>query len=89
MTSDNSYVSDKSKWGQAEGSGVERTYVTKPGDTLDDVAAFFYGDASHRQRLIDDNPELSRWQSGDQVPGGTRIKVSEDAARGDTVSSSE
>jgi len=89
MTSDNSYVSDHSKWGQVEGSGLERTYVTKPGDTLDDVAAFFYGDPAHRQRLIDDNPELARWQSGDQVPGGTRIKVSEDASRGDTVSSSE
>lgn len=87
MTSDN-YVSDRNKWGQVEGSGLERTYVTKPGDTLDDVAAFFYGDAVHRQRLIDDNPELARWGPGEQVPGGTRIKVSEDAARGDTTPSS-
>ena len=84
MTQDN-YESDQSLWGQTSGSGVERAYVTKPGDTLEDLAGYFYGDAAQRQRLIDDNPDLARWEAGAQVPGGTRIKVAEDASRGDTV----
>lgn len=87
MTTD-SYERDHSRWGQAEGGGMERMYVTKPGDTLEDLAAFFYGDAAHRQRLIDDNPDLGRWEAGAQVPGGTRIRVPEDASRGDTISDS-
>lgn len=80
-----SYESDQSLWGQASGSGAERTYVTKAGDTLEDVAAFFYGDPAHRQRLIDDNPELASINPGDQVAGGTRIAVTEEAERGDAV----
>jgi hypothetical protein len=82
------YESDRNRWGRTAGSGMERVYTTKPGDTLDDVAAYFYGDAAQRQRLIDDNPDLARWGTGEQVPGGTRIKVSEDASRGDTTSES-
>ena len=88
MTTRDNYVSDRSQWGQVSGSGLDRTYVTKPGDTPDGVAAFFYGDTAHRQRLIDENPELARLQPGDQIPGGSRIKVSEDVARGDTTTTS-
>lgn len=83
------YESDQTLWGQTTGSGTERTYVTKPGDTLEDVAAFFYGDATHRQRIIDDNPELADIETGAQVAGGTRIAMTEDAARGDAVSTGE
>lgn len=84
MTTDR-YERDQGLWGQASGSGLERTYVTKPGDTLNDVAGFFYGDAAHHVRLVEENPDLSRWAPDDQIPGGTRIKVSEDASRGDTT----
>jgi hypothetical protein len=87
MTQDN-FERDQNLWGQTSGSGLERVYTTKPGDTLEDLAGYFYGDPAQRQRLIDDNPELARWESGAQVPGGTRIKVSEDASRGDTVAES-
>ena len=31
-------------YGKVEGAGKDRVYITKEGDTLDDVAAFFYGD---------------------------------------------
>lgn len=85
MTSDNRQETDQSKWGQTTGSGLGRVYTTKVGDTLEDVAAFFYGAPEQRQRLIDDNPEWAGWQRGEPVPGGARIKVSEDASRGDTV----
>jgi phage tail protein X len=84
-----SYEGNQERWGQTEGSGLERTYVTKPGDTLEDIASYFYGDPAQRQRLIDDNPDLARWQPGDQVPGGTRITVGEDEARGDSVTRAE
>lgn len=86
MTSDNKMETDQTKWGQVTGSGMDRIYTTKVGDTLEDVAGFFYGDPKHRQRIIDDNPEWAGWQAGEPVPGGARIKVSEDTARGDTVS---
>ena len=67
-------------WGQTTGSGAERTYVTKPGDTLEDIATCFYGGVDHCQRLIDDHPDLGRWEAGAQVSDGTRISVSEVAA---------
>ena len=72
--------------GTVVGGGLERVYVTKAGDTLDDLAGFFYGDAAHRQRLIDDNPELAG-QSG-SLPAGTRLRVPQDPTRGDAVSAS-
>jgi hypothetical protein len=80
------HVSDRSQWGQTSGSGMSRVCVTKPGDTLEDMAAYFYGDPVHRQRLIDDNPELGTFGAGAQIPGGSRIKVCEDASRGDAIS---
>lgn len=70
------------EYGAVTGSGRDRVYTSKEGDTLDDVAAFFYGDSTHKQRLLDDNPELTP----DMILSpGTRIRVSEDAERGDTV----
>ena len=71
--------------GSVVGSGAERVYVTKAGDTLEALAGFFYGDIAHRQRLLDDNPELAG-RSGD-LPAGTRLRVPEDPTRGDTVAS--
>jgi hypothetical protein len=85
MTSDSAYEQDQSRWGQVTGSGKDRMYITKLGDTLESVAAFFYGDPVQRQRIIDDNPEWARYQAGASFPTGSRIRVPEDAARGDTV----
>lgn len=71
--------------GTVSGSGLDRTYTTKTGDTLEEIAAYFYGDRVQKQRLIDDNPFLTRYD-GVQLPGGMQIHVSEDASRGDAVS---
>jgi phage tail protein X len=73
--------------GSIIGSGVSRYYVTKEGDTLEAIAAYFYGDPKHKQRLLDDNPSLLL--EGDTLPAGKQIAVSDDAARGDTVSQPE
>jgi hypothetical protein len=70
-------------YGKVEGSGTERVYITKEGDTLHDVAAFFYGDPAHKQRLVDDNPELT---ADAVLTPGMRLRVGEDAERGDSVS---
>ena len=71
-------------YGKVMGAGRERIYITKEGDTLGDIAAFFYGDSQHQQRLLDDNPELNR---NEILPVGMRLRVAEDADRGDTLSS--
>jgi nucleoid-associated protein YgaU len=71
--------------GKVTGSGLERKYTTKAGDKLEDIAAYFYGDPVHKQRLIDDNPALANWD-GRELPGGLTINVSEDPNRGDAVS---
>ena len=68
-------------YGQVTGAGRERVYTTKEGDTLADIAAFFYGDSSHTARLLSDNPELNRDTL--VVPAGMRLRVSEDADQGD------
>ncbi len=78
-------MTTESSFGQMSGSGKDRTYTTKQGDTLEDLAAFFYGDPVHRQRLIDDNPEVAALPPGDALPAGMTLHVSEDAERGDTV----
>jgi len=69
-------------FGKVFGAGTERIYVTKEGDTLGALAAFFYGDSQHQQRLLDDNPELS---PDAILAPGMRLRVSEDASRGDAV----
>ncbi len=79
------YEQDQSKWGTIEGSGLSRVYVSRPGDTLESVAAFFYGDPIHRARIVEENPDWERYQTGAAVPAGTRLKVSEDASKGDAV----
>ena len=78
-------TSDESRFGRMSGSGMERTYVTKQGDTLEDIAAYFYGDPAQRQRLIDDNPAFASLAPGETVPAGTTLAVSEDPNRGDSV----
>ncbi|MFN8557991.1 MAG: hypothetical protein U0531_11830 [Dehalococcoidia bacterium] len=77
-------VRDTGDDGRVFGSGLTREYVTREGDTLEAIGAYFYGDLIHAQRLRDDNPTLAR-HSG-PLPGGVRLRVSEDAARGDSVS---
>ena len=67
-------------YGQVTGGGMDRMYTTKDGDTLEDIASFFYGDPSHKQRLLDDNPELT---PDTPLPPGMRIRVPLDPSRGD------
>lgn len=71
--------------GKVAGAGLSRTYTTKAGDKMEDVAAYFYGEAVHKQRLIDDNPFLQAYE-GKELPGGMTINVGEDPNRGDAVS---
>ena len=85
MTTENYSSPDETGFGQTSGEGTERTYVTKQGDTLEDIAAYFYGDPVHRQRLIDDNPDLAAVQPGESAPAGMTLRVGLDAARGDAV----
>ncbi|MGH2587139.1 MAG: hypothetical protein ACRDJE_19675 [Dehalococcoidia bacterium] len=73
--------------GVVTGAGLERMYTTRPGDRMEDVAAYFYGDAVQKQRLIDDNPWLAEYD-GKEMPGGLEIHVGEDPNRGDAVSTS-
>lgn len=86
MTSEMSTPSE-AEFGSVSGSGLDRTYITRSGDTLEAIAGFFYGDEQHRQRLIDDNPDFASVQPGETLPAGTRLSVSEDPSRGDTVAS--
>ena len=72
--------------GQVTGSGRERVYTTKEGDTLADLAAFFYGDSSHTARLLRENPELNADTT--ELQAGMRLRISDDADRGDAVSPS-
>ncbi len=78
-------AADMGTWGSVSGSGRERMYTTKEGDTLEDIAAFFYGDSTQKQRLLDDNPELHKDMV--QLSPGMQLRVSEDAQRGDVSSS--
>lgn len=71
--------------GRVSESGVSRMYTTRAGDTLEAIAAFFYGDPAQRQRLLDDNPGLGALQPGATLSPGTNLHVGEDVARGDTV----
>lgn len=71
--------------GRVSESGVNRMYTTRPGDTLEAIAAFFYGNPAQRQRIIDDNPGLGAMQPGATLSPGTNLHVGEDAARGDSV----
>jgi nucleoid-associated protein YgaU len=84
-TSTTTPETDTSGYGQVTGSGMDRVYTTKEGDTLDDVAAFFYGDPAQKQRILDDNPDIT--DTGESISPGTRLRVSEDESRGDTVTS--
>ena len=77
----------ESDFGKVHGSGMGREYVTRDGDTLEAIGAYFYGDPVHAQRLIDDNPSVQEY-SGKPLPAGIRLKVSEDASRGDAVKNS-
>ncbi len=48
-----------SEFGMVHGSGTGREYVTREGDTLEAIGAYFYGDPIHAQRLIDDKLPVS------------------------------
>ena len=85
MTTENYRSPQEASFGQTSGEGRERSYVTKQGDTLEDIAAYFYGDPVQRQRLIDDNPDLAAVQPGDTVPAGMQLTVGLDPERGDAV----
>lgn len=72
-------------FGRTRGAGIGRTYTTKPGDTLEAIAAYFYGDPVRRQRIIDDNPMLAGIKPAAMIPAGWTLNVSDDPARGDTA----
>ena len=76
-------TTESGEYGQVTGSGTERGYVTQEGDMLATLAGFFYGDPAHRQRLLDDNPELA--EQGEPLPAGMRLRIPEDPNRGDIV----
>ena len=84
MASPAASATPSSAEGSIKGTGLERTYTTRGGDTLEAIATYFYGDPIHKQRLIDDNPSLQPYD-GKEMPANTEIKVGEDAGRGDTV----
>ncbi len=71
--------------GSVSGSGRDRRYTTRDGDTLEGLAAFFYGSEAHVQRLMEENPELEQYR-GQSLPGGMSIAVSEDPDKGDVSS---
>lgn len=77
-------MADETSFGRTVGSGKERSYTTKPGDTLESIAAYFYGAEVQRQRIIDDNPAFAIVQPGDTLPVGTLLQVGDDPERGDT-----
>ena len=74
---------ETSDHGQVIGQGMSRQYVTRAGDTLEAIGAYFYGDPKHAQRLRDDNPQLATYHGA--LPGGLRLQVGEDPNRGDTL----
>lgn len=66
---------DTSSHGTVVGSGAERTYIAREGQTVEEIAAYFYGDAAHTQSLFDQNPYLE--QRGSALPGGLPIRIHE------------
>jgi hypothetical protein len=72
-----------SAYGTVVGSGLSRAYITKEGDRLEDLAAYFYGSPEQQQRIRDDNPDIAN-VSG-PLSAGVRLAVSEDPNRGDAV----
>jgi hypothetical protein len=53
---------------------VSAKYTSRPGDTLERIAALLYGHKTWWARLSRGNPGLSRLGSGDAVPEGTEIR---------------
>ena len=78
-------MASESDFGTVQGAGAERTYMTRPGDTLEAIAAYFYGSEEHRSRLVEENPDFASTAPGDTLPAGTTLRVSFDPDRGDTV----
>lgn len=64
--------------GSMIGAGADRVYVSKDGDTLDGLAAFFYGDAAHRARILQENPSLP--DNTHMLHDGVQLRIPEDAA---------
>ena len=64
--------------GVTSGSGADRTYTSRAGDTLEAIAAYFYGDPVHSRRLLEENPSLA--QHSGSLPGGVQMRVPADAA---------
>lgn len=85
-TAESSVSEAASTDGTVVGNSLARVYITKEGDHLEELAAYFYGDPAQQQRLRDDNPAMVNWSG--PLPAGTRLAVPEDAARGDTVAGS-
>ena len=71
------------EYGSVIGSGRDRVYVTKEGDTLEALAGFFYGDPVHKARILEENPELML--ESEPLPAGKQVRISEDSEKGDSV----
>ena len=74
----------ESDFGTMQGSGLDRTYITRQGDTLDAIAAFFYGDGAHVARVQEENPDFASMGPGETLPAGTPLRVSFNPEKGDT-----
>lgn len=70
---------DSSNFGTVTGSGADRVYVTKDGDTFEAIATYFYGAEVHKQRILDENPGAMVYNNL-RIPGGVSLRVSEDVA---------
>ena len=65
--------------GATEGEGADRLYFTKPGDSLEDIAAFFYGSSGRRDRIEAENPQVAGMDQLATLPPGLCLRVPADA----------
>ena len=72
------YEQNQELWGQAQGSGSDRVYVSRVGDSLQSVAAFFYGDPVHAARITQENPAWAAYKTDANLPGGSILRMPED-----------
>lgn len=64
------------------GSGVQRSHIVRQGETLSDIANFYYSDPNQWERVLDANPNLAdefELSSGQQllIPAKRGVKVEE------------
>lgn len=67
------------QYGQTFGEGLNRSYVTKEGDTPESVAAYFYGSESRRDALKDRNPAIAGYAEMASIRPGMRLRVPDES----------